>query len=161
MLFLHGQDIEDKLNFLLKIYKIAKSKYIMAQKRDDYEDEDDSDNKTFAVDKLTTITAISFVILAELFFYFLKIKTNADFGWVQIVFGIIIGLVMALFLVWIRFIMASNKYMGGLISVAGIIAVAYALTRKYQGTYTTIFLSIGILLALFYTFFYFIKSNKK
>lgn len=133
----------------------------MAQKKDDYEDEDNSEDKTFALDKITIITAISFIILAELFFYFLKIKTNADFTWVQIVFGMITGLVMALFLVWIRFIMVSNRYMGSFLSVAGIISVAYAVTRKYQGTYTTAFISIGILLVLGYTIFYFVKSGKK
>ncbi len=133
----------------------------MAQKRDDYEDEDDSEDKTFAVDKLTIITAISFIIIAELFFYFLMVKTGASYTWVQIVFGIITGLVMTLFLVWIRFIMSSNRYLGLFLSVAGIISVWYALTRNYQGIYTTVFISIGILLSLFYTIFYFVKVNKK
>ena len=133
----------------------------MAQKRDDYEDEDDSEDKTFAVDKLTIITAISFIIIAELFFYFLMVKTGASYTWVQIVFGIVTGLVMTLFLVWIRFIMASNRYLGLFLSVAGIISVWYALTRNYQGIYTTVFISIGILLALSYTIFYFVNANKK
>lgn len=131
----------------------------MAQKRDDYEEDEDSDDKTFALDKITIITAVSFIIIAELFLYFLKIKTGADFTWVQIVFGLITGIVMALFLVWIRFIMASNRYMGGFISLAGIISMTYAVTRKYQGTYTTIFMSIGILISLAYTIFYFIKKR--
>ena len=133
----------------------------MAQKRDDYEDEDDSEDKTFTVDKLTLITAISFIIIAELFFYFLMVKTGASYTWVQIVFGIVTGLVMTLFLVWIRFIMASNRYLGLFLSVAGIISVWYALTRNYQGIYTTVFISIGILLALSYTIFYFVNVNKK
>lgn len=129
-------------------------------KKEEFDDDDDSDNKIFALDKLTIITTISLVILSELFFYFLKTKTGADYTWVQIVFGIIVGLVISLFLVWIRFIMASNRYLGGILSVAGIIAIVYALTRKYQGTYTTIFMSIGIIISLGYTIFYFIKSSK-
>lgn len=133
----------------------------MATKKDDFDEDDDSDDKTFALDKITVITGIAFIILAELFFYFLNVKTNAEYTWVQIVFGIITGLVMALFLVWIRFIMASNKYLGGILSVAGTGAVVYALTRKYQGTYTTVFMSIGIVLALAYTIFYFVRSSKK
>ncbi len=134
----------------------------MASKRDEYEEDEDSDSsKTFALDKLTVISTILFIILAELFLYFLNVKTGADYIWVQIVFGILTGLVITLYLVWTRFIMASNKYLGAFLSLAGIISIAYAVTRKYQGTYTTIFMSIGIVLALFYTIFYFVKSSKK
>lgn len=133
----------------------------MAQKRDEYEEDEDSDNKTFALDKLTILTGISFIVLCELFLYILSTKTDASFGVTQIVFALISGIVLTLYLVWTRFIMASNKYLGSFLSVAGIISVAYALTRKYQGTYTTTFMSIGILLALGYTIFYFVKSGKK
>lgn len=130
-------------------------------KREDYEEDDSEDEKRFSIDKLTISTAIAFIILCELFLYFLSTKTEASFGLAQIAFAFISGIVLTLYLVWTRFIMASNKYLGSFLSVAGIISVAYALTRKYQGTYTTIFMSIGILLGLFYTFFYFAKASKK
>lgn len=134
----------------------------MATKRDDYEEDEDSDNsKNFALDKLTIITGISFILICELFLYFLSTKTNAPFGIAQIIFALISGLVLTLYLIWTRFIMASNRYLGGFLSLAGIISVAYAVTRKYQGTYTTIFIVIGILLALLYSIFYFVKASKK
>ncbi|MEK6908639.1 MAG: hypothetical protein AABX23_01145 [Nanoarchaeota archaeon] len=133
----------------------------MAQKRDDYEDEDSDDDEKLYFDKLTIFIGISFIVLSELFLYFLSIRTGSSYGLKEIAFALITGIVITLFLMWIRFIMSSNKYMGGFIGVAGVISVAYALTRKYQGTFTTIFLSIGILFALFYTIFYFIKSGKK
>lgn len=134
----------------------------MAQKRDDYEeDNEDIPNSRFLLDKLTATATIAFIILAELFLYFLKVKTGAEFGIVQIIFGIIAGVVIALFLIWVRFIIAGNKYLGTFISLVAILAVPYALTRKYQGTYTTTFMIIGIVMALAYTIFYFVKAGKK
>lgn len=133
----------------------------MAQKRDDYEEDDYGEDKRFSLDKLTIFTGIAFILICETFFYFLNIKTGYPYGIKEMIFALIAGVVITLYLIWTRFIMASNKYLGAILSVAGIISVAYALTRKYQGTYTTIFMSIGVLLALFYTFFYFVKLYKK
>ncbi|MBM3231965.1 hypothetical protein FJZ21_01135 [Candidatus Pacearchaeota archaeon] len=131
-------------------------------KRDDYEEDEDLDNsKTFALDKLTVISGVLFILICELFLYFLSTKTDATFGLTQIMFGAISGIVLTLYLIWTRFIMASNRFLGLFLSLGGIISVGYALTRKYQGFYTTTFLIIGIILALFYTIFYFIKSDKK
>ena len=131
----------------------------MAQKRDDYDE--DSQEERFSIDKLTILTGISLILICELFLYFLSAKTQSSFGLTQITFALIAGIVLTLYLIWTRFIMASNRYLGGFLSVAGIISVAYALTRKYQGIYTTIFMSIGVLLGLFYTIFYFVKAGKK
>ncbi len=130
-------------------------------KRDDYEEDSDDEDRRFLLDKFTIFTGIFFVLLCEVFFYFLNIKTGSAYGSKEMIFALIAGIVITLYLIWTRFITASNRYLGAFLSVAGIISVAYALTRKFQGNYTTIFMSIGILLALIYTFFYFIKLYKK
>ena len=135
----------------------------MAQKKEDYEDEGPEEDSTskFSLDKSTILALIAFIALSGLFFYFLSIKTETVFGFVQVIFAIITGIVITLFLMWIRFMISSNKYLGAFISIVGIVAIVYALTRKYQGTYTTTFITIGIILAMAYTISYFIKFYKK
>ncbi|MEK6915623.1 MAG: hypothetical protein AABW89_03740 [Nanoarchaeota archaeon] len=130
------------------------------QKQDEFEDEDEDGSK-FKLDFINVLTVLSLIIISELFLYFLSVKTDSSFGLKEIVFGIFSGIVMSLFLIWVRFIMASNKYLGGIISLVGMISIVYALTRKYQGTYTTIFMSIAIVIGLFYSIFYFVKAGKK
>jgi hypothetical protein len=133
----------------------------MAQRKDEYEDEEDQDNNSkFSIDKLTVFTLLALVIICELFFHFLSLRAGGMYGFKEMIFAVVTGIVMTLFLLWCRFIMASNRFLGGFISVAGIIAFVYALTRKYQGPYTITFMSIGICLALFYTIFYFVKFKK-
>lgn len=130
-------------------------------KRDDYEEDSDEEDHRFLLDKFTIFTGIALILLCEVFFYFLNMKTGSAYDFKEMIFAIFAGIVITLYLIWTRFIMASNKYLGAILSIAGVISVAYALTRKYQGTYTTIFMSIGIILALAYTIFYFVKAGKK
>lgn len=133
------------------------------QKKEEFDSEDSGEglNQRLSFGKLTIFIGVAFIFLAETFLYFLSSKTGASFGLKEIAFGLISGIVITLFLIWARFIMASNKYLGAFISLTGIIAIVYALTRKYQGIYTTVFTSIGVILALFYIIFYFVKANKK
>lgn len=123
--------------------------------------EDTQESYKFHLDKITLFTGIAFIAICELFFYFLSAKTSVDFTIGQIIFGLVAGISLTLFLLWTRFIMASNKYLGGFISLTGILATTYALTRKFQGTYTTTFMVIGIVIALAYTIYYFIKFSNK
>lgn len=124
---------------------------IKRDKADDFEEYEDSRPEApKLIDNLTIIMGVLFLILSEAFFYLLSVKTGAAFTWVQIVFGIIISLVITLFLFWTKFVMANNKYMGGLMALVGILGMYYALTRRYQGVYTTAFLIAGILIALGY-----------
>lgn len=146
----------------VKLFKAKSAKRFMAQKRDDYEDDDsEQESQQSYSDKFTISTSITIIVLAELFLYFLSVKTGALYGLKEMSFGLVAGIVMSLFLVWVRFIMSSNKHTALGIGLLGTGAVAYALTRRYQGTYTTIFLSIGVLLALFYIIFYFVKDSRK
>jgi hypothetical protein len=134
----------------------------MAQKRDSYEDDsDDKPDKIKIFDKITLVTGIVFIILGELFLYLLSVKTGSTFAMKEILFGLISGISLTLFLIWIKYIMAGNKHLGGILGVGGIIAVSYAVTRKYQGTYTTTFISMGAIIALGYMIYYFIKSDNK
>lgn len=132
------------------------------KKEQDFDNEDSPDpDLRFTLDYLTIFLVISLILISELFLYFLSVKIDTSFGLKEVVFGLVSAISMALFLIWTRFIMESNKHLGGLIGVAGIISVAYALTKKYQGIYTTTFISIGILISLGYTIYYFVKAGKK
>jgi len=134
----------------------------MAQKRDSYEDDsDDEPDKIKIFDKITLVTGIVFIILGELFLYLLSVKTGSTFVMKEILFGLMSGISLTLFLIWIRYIMTGNKHLGGILGVWGIIAVSYAVTRKYQGAYTTTFISISAIIALGYMIYYFIKSDNK
>jgi hypothetical protein len=134
----------------------------MAQKRDSYEDDsDDEPDKIKIFDKITLVTGIVFIILGELFLYLLSVKTGSTFAMKEILFGLMSGISLTLFLIWIKYIMAGNKHLGGILGVGGIIAVSYAVTRKYQGAYTTTFISMGAIIALGYMIYYFIKSDNK
>lgn len=135
----------------------------MGSKKDDYEEDDgdESPQSRLFLDKFTIFVLIAFIIIGELFFHFLSIRTGATYGIVQMIFAFMAAIVITLFLVWIRFIMVNNRFMGGFIAIAGIIASAYALTRRYQGAYTTTFLLLGIAIALSYVIYYFVKFSKK
>jgi len=136
------------------------------KKGDDFdaEVEDEGDEKipsSFSAGFPTIIFGIIFLILAETFFYILSEKTGAPFGLTQMAFGLAIAVIISLFLGWVRIILRSNKYTGLFLGIVGTVAMYYALTRKYQGTYTTIFAIIGIILVLGYTIMQFVKSGKK
>ena len=127
----------------------------------DFDNDDESDqDQRFTLDYLTIFLVILLILTSELFLYFLSVKTQVSFGFKEIVFGLVSAMSMSLFLIWVRFILVSNKYLGIIIEILGIVAIAYALTKKYQGIYTTTFILIGIVIALTYTIFYLLKSNK-
>jgi|SRR3989338_850466 len=127
----------------------------------DFDNDDESDqDQRFTLDYLTIFLVILLILTSELFLYFLSVKTQVSFGFKEIVFGLVSAMSMSLFLIWTRFILVSNKYLGIIIEILGIVAIAYALTKKYQGIYTTTFILIGIVIALTYTIFYLLKSNK-
>ena len=64
-------------------------------------------------------------------------------------------------LFWIRWIMWGNKYAAIFISLLVTAGMVYALTRKYQGIYTTVFAVIGSVLFLGYIILEFWKLGKK
>ncbi|MBS3083310.1 hypothetical protein J4423_00745 [Candidatus Pacearchaeota archaeon] len=134
----------------------------MAIKRDDNFEDDEEDSDTNQILTFPTIlVGVILIILSEAFFYLLSSKTGSPFGLTQMVFALMLAIVITLFLLWIRWIMFSDKYMGLFISLVGTVAMYYALTRKYQGTYTTIFAIIGAILILGYTVIQFVQANKK
>ena len=136
----------------------------MASKRDDYEDEEDSEpienNKRFSVGLATIVAGILFLILAEAFLYLLSAKTGAPFSTNEIIFGIILAVVITLFLAWVKFVMKLNKYAGVIVGIIGTGASVYGLTRKFTGPYTTTFAIIGAVIALGYVLINFIKANQ-
>jgi cation transporter-like permease len=90
----------------------------MAQKRDSYEDDsDDEPDKIKIFDKITLVTGIVFIILGELFLYLLSVKTGSTFAMKEILFGLMSGISLTLFLIWIKYIMAGNKHLGGILGV--------------------------------------------
>ncbi|MBS3081331.1 hypothetical protein J4416_00130 [Candidatus Pacearchaeota archaeon] len=136
---------------------------MIAQREEFDEDEDDNQKSELTLDKLTISLSISLMLISVLFLYILSLKTGSSFGFKEIAFGIVSGIVMTLFLIWAKFLMSGNKYLGAIIGFVGTISTTYALTRKYHGPYTTIFMSIGALLALAYIIIQYTKypSNNK
>lgn len=134
---------------------------MMVSKRDDDFDSDDEDEPRSTINFSLSIIGIVFLILTQTFLYLLSEKTSSHFGLKQIVFGLIIAIVITLFLAWVRWIMFSNKYAGIFISILAIMAMFYALTRKYSGPYTLTFGIIGAILILCYIIIQFVKLGKK
>lgn len=134
---------------------------MVTKKEDSFEDDDESSDKKQVLDFTTGVAGIILLILSEAFFYLLSSKTGVSFGLKQMLFALILAIVITLFLLWIRWIMFSNKYMGVFISIVATAGMYYGLTRKYQGVYTTTFGIIGAILILGYTIMQFIESGKK
>lgn len=133
---------------------------MVTKKEDNFED-DDGDKSKQVLNFTTGVAGIILLILSEAFFYLLSSKTGAPFGLTQMLFALILAIVITLFLLWIRWIMFSNKYMGVFISIVATAGMYYGLTRKYSGPYTTTFGIIGAILILGYMIMQFIESDKK
>ena len=131
------------------------------KKEDNFEDDDESSDQKKVLNFTTAVAGIILFILSEAFFYLLSSKTGVSFGLKQIFFALILAIVITLFLLWIRWIMFSNKYMGIFISIVATAGMYYGLTRKYSGPYTTTFGIIGAILILGYTIMQFIQASKK
>ena len=135
------------------------------RKEDEFEEDDeDAENKEKAKSPLligmsTIITGILFIIIAEVFFYLLSTKTDEVFGVKEIIFGLIVAILINLFLLWIKFLMRSNRYLGAIIGVAGTGAMIYALRAQFKGIYTNTFAIISAVIALGYIFMHFWKSK--
>jgi hypothetical protein len=137
----------------------------MLAKRDDYEDEEDSEKpeekKSFSLGISTIILGILFLIICEIFLYLLSTKIEAIFGFTQIIFGILLALVLTLFFSWTNYIMYSNKYLGAIIGIVGTGSSVYALTRKFTGIYTTTFVIIGAIISIGYLLIHFLKIKSE
>lgn len=134
---------------------------MVTKKSDDFDSDDESSDQKRVLNFTTIVTGIILFILSESFFYLLGSKTGAPFGLTQIMFALVLAIVLTLFLLWIRWIMFSDKYMGIFISIVATAGMYYGLTRKYQGAYTTTFAIIGVVLILGYTIMQFVQANKK
>ncbi len=136
----------------------------MVTKRDDYEEEEVSETaderKGFSLSLSTIILGILFLVICEMFLYFLSTKTDASFSLSEIILGIFISLVITLFFSWARYIMNSNKYLGIIIGITGTGSTIYMLTRKFVGPYTTIFVILGTIIGIGYLLIHFMKLNK-
>ncbi|MGV8142825.1 MAG: hypothetical protein ACP5NS_04310 [Candidatus Pacearchaeota archaeon] len=136
----------------------------MPSKRDDYEDESDSesseDKKGFSVGLTTVIFGILFLILAEAFLYLLSAKTGVLFGVKEIIFGVMLAIVITLFFAWVKYIIGVNKHLGAIIGIVGTGASVYGLTRKFSGPFTTTFAIIGTIIALGYVLIQFLKAKQ-
>ncbi len=136
-----------------------------AKKEDEFEQDDAEDieeEKTkspLSIGMSTIITGIIFIIIAEAFFYLLSTKAEAVFGVTEIIFGLIVAVTITLFLLWIKFIMRSNRYLGTIIGIAGTGAMVYALSTQFKGAYTNTFIIISAIVSLGYIFMHFWKSQ--
>jgi len=134
---------------------------MVAKKEADFDDDDQIAEPRSPLNFSISILGILFLILTETFFYILSEKTGEPYGIVQILFALILTAIITLFLIWIRWIMWGNKYAAIFISLLVTAGMVYALTRKYQGIYTTVFAVIGSVLFLGYIILEFWKLGKK
>jgi len=137
-----------------------------AKKDDEFEEDEDSEEtekskSSLSIGISTIITGIIFIIIAEVFFYLLSAKTEAVFGVTEIIFGLIVAITITLFLLWTKFLMRSNRYLGTVIGIAGTGAMIYALSTQFKGAYTNTFIIISAIVALGYVFLHFWKSQNK
>ena len=136
-----------------------------AKKEDEFEEEDTEDAEeekpSFRIGLSTIIVGIVFIIIAEAFFYLLSTKTEAVFGVTEIIFGLIVAITITLFLLWVKFIIRSNRYLGAIIGIAGTGAMIYALRTQFKGAYTNTFIIISAVVSLGYVFLHFWKSQNK
>lgn len=135
------------------------------KKDDEFEEDEESsepeEKRGFRIGVSTIFTGIIFLGLSEAFFYLLSTKTDATFGFTEIIFGFIVAITITLFLLWIKFIMRSNRHLGAIIGISGTGATIYALRTQFRGPNTTTFLVISLIIALTYIFIHFWKSSKK
>ncbi len=137
---------------------------MLAKKDDEFEEDDESSEASeekpgFKIGLSTIIVGIVFIIIAEAFFYLLSTKTDAAFGITEIIFGLIVAITITLFLLWTKFIMRSNRYLGTIIGIAGTGAMIYALRTQFKGPNTNVFMIISAITALGYIFMHFWKSK--
>lgn len=125
----------------------------------DNDDDSSNDKKKFSIGISTVVAAILFLIITEAFFYLLSTKTSAPFGLGEMLFALALAIVITLFLLWMKFIMRSNRYLGAIVGVVAIGGMIYALNKQYSGPYTTTFASIAAVVALAYIIIHFWKSK--
>ena len=139
----------------------------MPAKKEEFDEDQDEESekaeekKGFSIGISTIIAGIIFIIIAEAFFYLLSTKTEASFSIKEIIFGLIVAITITLFLMWVKFIMRSNKYLGATIGIMGTGIVIYALRTQFTGAYTNIFTIISAVVALGYIGMHFWKSGNK
>ena len=136
---------------------------MQSKKEDEFEeDEDTEEEKTkspLSIGMSTIITGVIFIVIAEAFFYLLSIKANTAFSIKEIIFGLIVAITITLFLLWTKFLMRSNRYLGTVIGIVGTGAMIYALRTQFKGAYTNTFTIISAIVALSYIFVHFWKSK--
>ncbi|MCH7568536.1 MAG: hypothetical protein IIA87_03880 [Nanoarchaeota archaeon] len=123
--------------------------------------EKEENKKYLAIINLSTIILfIIFFIIPIVFFFLLDKKTEAGFGFVQIIFSIIIAFFVTFFLIWVKSFIVNRPYLGTILSLIALGLFEYGLFIKYRGPYTVTFAIIIALIVLIYTGFYFFKYRK-
>lgn len=108
----------------------------------------------------TIILCVVYIALVTIFFYLLHAKTDAPFGFTEISFSFVAGIVLALLLQWNRAIIKKNAYLGLIAGIFVIVCLVYALFLPYVGPYTTTFAIIGSLIAIAYFVYCFMRYRK-
>ena len=115
----------------------------------------------FSVGLTTIILAIIMLILPLVFFFLLSQKTEASFGFIQILFSIVFAIIVTLFLLWLKSFMKNRPYLGFIIGLIALGFSNYGLFFRYKGPYTKTFAIIGSLIVLVYLGFYLFKYRKQ
>ena len=110
--------------------------------------------------KIITISII-FLVIPLTFFFLLSQKTEASFGFIQILFSVVFAIIVTLFLLWLKSFMKNRPYLGLIIGIIILGFSDYGLFFRYKGPYTTTFAIISTLIVLIYLGFYFFKYREQ
>ncbi|MDP4039271.1 MAG: hypothetical protein Q8P57_01700 [Candidatus Pacearchaeota archaeon] len=118
------------------------------------------DKIKFKIEVSTIILGILLLSISIIFFALLNAKTGSGFGFIQIIFSIVLVLAATVILAWVNFTMAKNKHLGLVVGLLIWCAFLYALFIKFRGPNTIVFAVILSLIVLTYLFFHFWKNKK-
>lgn len=105
---------------------------------------------------------LSFALIGS-FFWMLNKAQNVPFGLVELIFAFVLALAATFFLAWTKSLMRLNLYLGFIFGLGVVAAAVYALSTRYSGPYTSMFMLAGTILTivyLIYQFYILWKENK-
>ncbi len=123
-------------------------------------DSEDERPTKFLIKLSTIILAVLFLFLTISFSVLLSLKTDIEFGFVEIIFSIVLAIVLTLFLSWIGAMMENNPHLFFGLGLIFLGAGEYALFQRFKGSYTTTFAVVSAFIVLGYLFARFFKVKR-
>lgn len=105
-----------------------------------------------------------FLIISAAFFWRLDSVLGVGFGFKEIIYSIVIGILITTFLIWIKSITKKSSYLGLSIGFMVLITFIVSVRTKYVGPNTTVFIIIFTLAFgghIAWTFLKYLKNSEK